>query len=68
MRWPDGTLRTAEITARFITLGGTREVLWCLDDVTDEDDPAAPAAFRDGRLAASGDRLLAPLAPTRAAE
>ncbi len=68
MRWPDGTLRTAEITARFITLGGTREVLWCLDDVTDEDDQAAPAAFRDGRLAASGDRLLAPLAPTPAAE
>jgi PAS domain S-box-containing protein len=35
-RWPDGSVRLGQASARFISLGGTRQLLATVDDVTRE--------------------------------
>jgi PAS domain S-box-containing protein len=51
VRWPDGTVRLGEATARFISLAGTRRLLATLDDVTeqhrlDDERAAGVTAYR----------------------
>ena len=50
-KWPDGTVRLGESTARFISLAGTRHLLSTVDDVTEQhrlhdERAAAVAAYR----------------------
>jgi PAS domain S-box-containing protein len=51
VKWPDGTLRLGEASARFISLAGTRRLLTTLDDVTeqhrlDDERAAGVTAYR----------------------